>query len=75
MDFTLKPEVEDFRKRIRNFVETHVIPLEANPSSYDKGENITEDLIASWMCACNIAIHGVLVCVPLRMHDCMFHTF
>ncbi len=45
MDFTLKPEVEDFRKRIRNFVETHVIPLEANPSSYDKGENITEDLL------------------------------
>jgi acyl-CoA dehydrogenase len=47
MDFTLKPEVEDFRKRIRNFVETHVIPLEADPASYDKGENITEDLMQS----------------------------
>jgi acyl-CoA dehydrogenase len=47
MDFTLKPEVEDFRKRIRNFVETHVIPLETDPASYDKGENITEDLLQS----------------------------
>ena len=47
MDFTLKPEVEDFRKRIRNFVETHVIPLETDPASYDKGDNITEDLMQS----------------------------
>ena len=45
MDFTLKPEVEDFRKRIRNFVEAYVMPLETDPTSYDKGENITEDLL------------------------------
>jgi acyl-CoA dehydrogenase len=47
MDFTLTSEVEDFRKRIRTFVESYVIPLESDPASFDKGENITEDLLRS----------------------------
>ena len=47
MDFTLTSEVEDFRKRIRAFVESYVIPLESDPASYEKGENITEDLLQS----------------------------
>jgi len=47
MDFTLTSEVEDFRKRIRAFVESYVIPLESDPASYDKGENIIEDLLQS----------------------------
>ena len=47
MDFTLTSEVEDFRKRIRAFVEAYVIPLESDSASYGKGENITEDLLQS----------------------------
>ncbi len=45
MDFTLSPEVQDFRQRIRAFVEDHVLPVESEPGSYDEGENITEDLL------------------------------
>jgi acyl-CoA dehydrogenase len=45
MDFTLSPEVEDFRKRIRAFIADHVLPVESDPASYDEGENITENLL------------------------------
>jgi len=45
MDFTLSPEVEDFRKRIRAFVEKRMLPLEADPKSYDGHENIKLDLL------------------------------
>ncbi len=45
MDFTLAPEIEDFRKRIRAFVANHILPLESDPASYDEGENIAEDLL------------------------------
>ena len=45
MDFTLSPEAEDFRQRIRAFVADHILPLEADPASYDEGENINEDLL------------------------------
>ncbi len=42
MDFALTPEIEDYRKRIRAFVDAHVIPLEGRPASYDGHENINE---------------------------------
>ncbi|MDH3689869.1 MAG: acyl-CoA dehydrogenase family protein [Gammaproteobacteria bacterium] len=42
MDFSLTPEIEDYRRRIRAFVEQRVIPLESNPEAYDKGENIND---------------------------------
>ncbi|MGH6660719.1 MAG: acyl-CoA dehydrogenase family protein [Rhodospirillales bacterium] len=45
MDFTLSPKVEDFRKRIRAFVEKRMLPLEADPKSYDGHENIKLDLL------------------------------
>lgn len=45
MDFTLSPETEDFRKRIRAFVEERMLPLEANSKSYDGHENIKLDLL------------------------------
>ncbi len=45
MDFTLSPEVEDFRKRIRAFVEKRLLPLEADANSYDGHENIRLDLL------------------------------
>ncbi|MGH6883509.1 MAG: acyl-CoA dehydrogenase family protein, partial [Hypericibacter sp.] len=46
MDFALSPEIEDYRRRIRAFVEDHVIPVEADPTAYDAHENIREDRLA-----------------------------
>ena len=45
MDFTLSPEIEDVRLRTRRFVEAHVLPLEADPGSYDDHENIRLDVL------------------------------
>src|SRR5208282_3428796 len=45
MDFNLSPAVEDYRKRIRAFVDQHVIPLEVVPKSYDEHENINEETL------------------------------
>ena len=43
MDFTLSPEIEDLRLRVRAFVEEHVLPLEADPKNFSEHENIPED--------------------------------
>jgi len=45
MDFTVSPRIEDFRARIARFVEDRVLPLEADPASYDTHENIRLDLL------------------------------
>jgi acyl-CoA dehydrogenase len=45
MDFTLPPHVEDFRQRYRAFVAEHVLPLEADPQTFDDHENIRLDLL------------------------------
>ena len=47
MDFCIPPEVEDVRSRIAAFVERELLPLEAEPTSYDMHENIRLDLLAS----------------------------
>ena len=46
MDFTLTPEIEDIRLRARAFVESHVLPLEAQRENYDEHENIRDDVLA-----------------------------
>lgn len=46
MDFTLPPEVEALRVRIRRFVDDRLIPLEADPASYDAHENIAPARLA-----------------------------
>ncbi|MCX7933469.1 MAG: acyl-CoA dehydrogenase family protein [Rhodovarius sp.] len=46
MDFSLPPEIEAFRRRIRAFVEDRLIPLEADRASYDAHENIAPPLLA-----------------------------
>ena len=46
MDFSLAPEIEAIRGRVRSFVETHVLPLEGDPDNYDEGENIRLDRLA-----------------------------
>ena len=43
MDFSLSPEIDALRKRIRNFVNKEIIPLEADRANYDAHENIRED--------------------------------
>ncbi|MCP5368618.1 MAG: acyl-CoA dehydrogenase family protein [Hyphomicrobiales bacterium] len=45
MDFTLSPEIEDYRRRVRAFVAERILPLEADPASYDAHENIRLDLL------------------------------
>ena len=45
MDFTIPPHVEDYRARIAAFVERALIPLEADPASYDAHENVRLDLL------------------------------
>ena len=42
MDFSLSSRNEDFRQRVRAFVETHVMPLEGDSEAYDAGENIAD---------------------------------
>lgn len=42
MDFSLPPELEDYRRRVRDFVDRELIPLEADRSNYDDHENIAD---------------------------------
>ena len=46
MDFTLSPQIENYRTRVRTFVDHHVLPLESDPASFDPHENIREGLLA-----------------------------
>jgi acyl-CoA dehydrogenase len=43
MDFSLSPETEDLRIRLRGFVDKHIIPLESDPNAYDEHENIAPE--------------------------------
>lgn len=45
MDFSLSPEIEALRLKTRAFVANEVLPLEADPASYDAHENIRPDLL------------------------------
>lgn len=45
MDFTISPRVEDFRRRIDHFVDTQILPLEADPASFDPHGNINLPLL------------------------------
>ncbi len=46
MDFTLSPEIENLRVRMRAFVEEHVLPLEADPANFSEHENIPDARLA-----------------------------
>jgi acyl-CoA dehydrogenase len=46
MDFTLSPEIEDLRLRVRAFVEEHVLPLENDPDNFSEHENIPSERLA-----------------------------
>jgi len=45
MDFTLPPEIDDYRKRYRAFVAERVLPLEQDAAVYDDHENIRLDVL------------------------------
>ncbi len=45
MDFTLSPDIESYRQRYKAFVAEHLLPLEADPASFDDDENIRLDLL------------------------------
>ncbi len=46
MDFTLSEKTEALRRRVREFVDETLIPLERDPDSYDAHENIEPTLLA-----------------------------
>ena len=43
MDFSLPPDLDALRLRVRAFVRDHAIPLEADPANFDTHENIRLD--------------------------------
>jgi acyl-CoA dehydrogenase len=43
MDFTLPPETEDIRRRVRAFIAEHVLPLEGDPANFADHENIPHE--------------------------------
>ena len=45
MDFTLSPEIEDYRQRIRAFVAEHVMGLEDDPANRDEHEMIRPEVL------------------------------
>ncbi|MQP64969.1 acyl-CoA dehydrogenase [Niveispirillum sp. SYP-B3756] len=47
MDFALPPALEDYRRRIRDFVEAEILPVEADRSHWDAHENIAEGPLAA----------------------------
>jgi acyl-CoA dehydrogenase len=46
MDFTLPPEIDDLRCRIRAFVGERVIPLESDPGNFDAHGMLAEPVVA-----------------------------
>ena len=42
-DFSIEPELEDLRWRVRTFVEDHVLPVEADRGNWDAHENIAAE--------------------------------
>ena len=45
MDFLLTPEINDMCRRIRMFVDEHLLPFELDPTIYDEYESIRKDLL------------------------------
>ena len=43
MDFSLSPEIEELRLKVRAFIDEHVLPLEKDPANFADNENIPHD--------------------------------
>jgi acyl-CoA dehydrogenase len=46
MDFSLSPEIDALRRRVRGFVEARIIPLENDPAARDAHDNIAPGPLA-----------------------------
>ena len=46
MDFSLPPEIETLRLKVRAFVAENILPLEADATNYDAYENIRPEVLA-----------------------------
>jgi acyl-CoA dehydrogenase len=46
MDFSLSPEIDALRLKVRAFVAENILPLEADRSNYDAHENIRPEVLA-----------------------------
>ena len=47
MDFSLPPEIEALRLKVRAFIDEHVLPLEKDPANFADNENIPHHLLES----------------------------
>ncbi|MCW5719685.1 MAG: acyl-CoA dehydrogenase family protein [Devosia sp.] len=47
MDFQVSPRIEDYRRRIADFVAREILPLEGDKASYDAHGNITLGLLTT----------------------------
>ena len=45
MDFSLSPDIDQLRRKLRSFIDAKVIPLEADPRSYDDHDNIRQGVL------------------------------
>ena len=45
MNFDLQPEIEEYRSKVRAFVNEHIIPLENDRANYDHHENIAPNVL------------------------------
>ena len=45
MDFTISPDFAALRDRISDFVETQILPVEADRSAWDAHENIGHEAL------------------------------
>ena len=45
MNFDLHPEIEEYRSKVREFVNEHIIPLENDRANYDHHENIAPNVL------------------------------
>ena len=45
MDFTLSTAIDEYRQKVRAFVDEHILPLEADRSNYDAHENIRTGIL------------------------------
>lgn len=48
MDFSLSPEIEDYRRRYRGFVDEHLLPYEQDPDLWDEHENIRDNRLQAF---------------------------
>jgi acyl-CoA dehydrogenase len=46
MDFSLSPEIEALRLKVRAFIDKEVLPLESDAANFSEHENIPEDRLA-----------------------------